>query len=129
MAAVLLWVRLIYARQRAQTDRERSFGDSLRGQIHRQLAQLEHGATMSRLAGLLGTVVLPIVWSFAFILVSWRIHRSFGDPWLSAPIVFMICWSILCVAGSLWWTRRVVQRKTLPRKRRLEELLREVDGH
>ena len=127
--AALLWVRLMYVRQRAQAVREQRFGDSLRDQIHRQVAQLDYGVSMSHLAGLLGTVLLPIVSSFAIILASWRIHnRSFTDPWLSIPIVFMIGWSILMVSGGLWWMRRVMQRKTLPRKRRLEALLAELDG-
>lgn len=127
--AAVLWVRMMYLRQRAQTLREQSFGDSLRDQISRQLAQLEFGAKISRLAGLLPIVVLPIVWSFTIVLTSWRINGgSFGDPWLSLPIVFMIGWSILMVGGSLWWLRRVMRRRMLPRKRQLEELLRAVDG-
>ena len=127
--AALLWVRLMYVRQRAQAVREKRFGDSLRDQINRQLAQLDSVATMSRLASLVCMLLLPIVSAFAIILASWRINgRSFSDPWLSLPIVFMICWSILCVGGTLWWTRRVLQRKTLPRKRRLEALLKELDG-
>lgn len=128
-AAALLWVRMTYVRQQAQEGREQRFGDTLRDQINRQLMQLEYAATMSRLAALLGNVLLPIVWSFATILASWRINNmSFRNPWLLLPIVFMICWSILMVSAGLWWARRVLQRKTLPRKRRLEELLREVDG-
>jgi hypothetical protein len=128
-AAALLWVRLMYVRQRAQAVREQRFGDSLRDQINRQLAQLDYAASMSRLTRLLGTVLLPIVWAFTMILASWRItDRSFSDPWLSLPIVFMICWSILMVGGTLWWARRVAQRKTLPRKRRLEALLNELDA-
>ena len=116
-------------RQRAQATREQRFGDSLRDQINRQLAQLDYGATMSRLASLLGILLLPIVWAFTTILASWRINnRSFSDPWLSLPIVFMICWSIICVGGTFWWAGRVVQRKTLPRKRRLEALLKELDA-
>jgi hypothetical protein len=84
---------------------------------------------MSRLARLLGILLLPIVSAFAMILASWRINgRSFSDVWLSVPIVFMICWSIICVGGTFWWARRLVQRKNLPRKRRLEALLKELDG-
>jgi hypothetical protein len=129
IAASLLWVRLVYVRGQAQAAREQRFGDSLRDQINRQLAQLECAASTSRVAGLLGFLLLPIVSAFTIILASWRINgRSFSDPWLSVPIVFMICWSILCVGGTLWWTRRVMQRKTLPRKRRLEALLKELDG-
>ena len=128
-AAALLWVRLMYLRQRTQAVREQRFGDSLRDQIHRQLAQLDYGTKFSRLASLLGILLLPIVWSFLTILASWRSNgRSFGDPQLSFPIVFMICWTILMVGGTLWWMRRVVQRKTLPRKRRLEALLKELDA-
>jgi hypothetical protein len=129
IAASLLWVRLTDVRGRAQAAREQRFGDSLRDQINRQLAQLDCAASMSRLASLLGFLILPIVSAFTIILASWRINgRSFSDPWLSVPVVFMICWGILCVGGTLWWVRRVMQRKTLPRKRRLEALLEELDG-
>ena len=128
-AAALLWVGMMRVRHRAQAVREQRFGDSLRDQINRQLAQLDYRATMSRLASLLGSLLLPIVVAFTTILARWRSDgRSFSDPWLSVPIVFMICWSILCVGGTFWWARRVVQRKTLPRKRRLEALLKELDG-
>jgi hypothetical protein len=128
-AAALLWVRLMYVRQREQTLREQRFGDSLRDQINRQLAQLDYVVTMSNLARLLGTLLLPIVWAFTIILASWRINdRSFSDPWLSLPIAFMICWTMLMVGGTLWWTRRLLRRKTLPRKRQLEALLKELDG-
>jgi hypothetical protein len=127
--AALLWARMMFVRRRAQTVREQRFGDSLRDQINRQLAQLDYGATMARLANLLGVLLLPIVCAFAMILASWRINgRSFNDVWLSVPIVFMICWSIICVGGTFWWVRRTVQRKSLPRKRRLEALLKELDG-
>ena len=128
-AAALLWVRLMSVRGRAQAAREQRFGDSLRDQINRQIAQLDCAASTSRVASLLGFLILPIVSAFTIILASWRINgRSFSDPWLSVPVVFMICWSIICVGGTLWWTRRVMQRKTLPRKRRLEALLKELEG-
>ena len=128
-AAALIWVRMMHLRYRAQILREQSFGDSLRDQINRQLAQLEPAMTTSKLAGLIGLVLLPIFWSFTKIVVSWRINgRSFTDPWLSLPIAFMFAWSILMVGGTLWWMRRTVQRKTLPRKRRLEELLHQING-
>jgi hypothetical protein len=128
-AAGLLWALLVYVRLRARAVREQRFGDSLRDQISRQLAQLDDAATFARLASLLGFLLLPIVVAFTIILASWRINgRSFSDVWLSVPIVFMICWSIICVGGTLWWTRRVVRRKTLPRKRRLEALLQELDA-
>ena len=128
-AAALGWALLIHVRQRAQVGRERHFGDSLRDQINRQLAQLEYGARLSHLANLMAFLLLPIVVAFAKIFATWRINgRSFSDVWLSFPIVFMIGWTIICVGATFWWARRMVQRKALPRKRRLEALLKELDG-
>ena len=128
-AAALLWAVLVFVTQRAQTAREQRFGDSLREQINRQLAQLDYGVRFARLASLVGFLLLPIVCAMAKILASWRIHgRSFSEVSMLVPVVFMICWSILCVGFSLWWTRRAVRRKMLPRKRRLEGLLKELEG-
>lgn len=128
-AAASGWGFLVSVRQRAQAGREQRFGDSLRDQINRQLAQLDSGAVSARLANLIALLLLPIVVAFATIFASWRINgRSFNDVWFLAPIVFMICWSVVCVGGTFWWARRVVKRKTLPRKRRLEELLKQLDG-
>ena len=108
--------------------REQHFGDSLRDQINRQLTQLDYLATL-RLANLIAFLLLPIVVAFAIILSGWRINgRSFNDVGLSLPIGLQIGWIIICVGGTVLWTRRVVRRKTLPRKRRLEALLEELDG-
>ena len=128
-AAALLFARKVYVRQRAQSVSEQRFGDSLRDQINRQLTQLDYTATITRLANLVAFLLLPIVVAFTIILASWRIHgRSFSDVGLSLPIGFQIVWTIICVGGILLWGRRVVRRKTLPRKRRLEALLKELDA-
>ena len=128
--AALGWAVVVHLRYRARVARERHFGESLRDQVNRQLAQLDDAATFARLANLIAFLLLPIVCAFAMTLASWRINgRSFSDVWLSFPIVFMICWSIICVGGTFLWARRVVRRKNLPRKRRLEALLKELDGH
>lgn len=127
-AAALLFARRVYVRQRAQVVSEQRFGDSLRDQINRQLAQLDDEARFARLANWASSL-LPIAVAFALILASWRIHgRSFSDVGLSLPIGFQIGWVIICLGGIFLWARRVVQRKTLPRKRRLEALLKELDG-
>ena len=127
--AALGWAVLVHLRYRARIARERHFGESLRDQVNRQLAQLDYWAAFARLANLIAFLLLPIVVAFSITLSSWRINgRSFSDVWLSFPIVFMIVWSIICVGGTFLWTRRVMQRKALPRKRRLEALLKELDG-
>lgn len=127
-AAALLWARAVYARQRAQAVREQEFGESLRDQINRQVAQLDYQAARAHLPNLLGTVLLPIVCALAIILAGWRINdRPFSDARLWRPIVFMVCWIAVTVGASFWWQNRSVQRKLLPRRRRLETLLKEFD--
>lgn len=131
-AAALLWAREVYVRHRAQAVREQRFGESLRDQVNRQLAQLDYRAARASLASLLGYVLMPIVCATAIILAGWRINdRPFSDArfWSpTGPIVVLIFWIALNVSASFWWQRRVVQRDLLPRKRRLETLLTELDG-
>jgi hypothetical protein len=127
-AAALLWAREVYARQRVQAVREQRFGETLRDQIDRQIAQLDYGLKRARLASLLGYTLLPMIGAIAIILSSWRINdRPFSDAKLWAPIAFMIFWYVINVGGSFWWSRRQVQRNVLPRKQRLEALLKELD--
>lgn len=128
-AAALLWARRVSVRHRAQAVREQSFGESLRDQVNRQIAQLDYRATRARLASLLAYALLPIVCATAIILASWRINdRPFSDTRLWRPIVFLVCWIAVTVGAHFWWENRSVQRDLLPRKRRLEALLAELDA-
>ena len=128
-AAALLWAREVYVRHRAQAVREQGFGESLRDQVNRQLAQIDYGAGRARLASLLGYALPPIVCAIAIVLSGWRINdRSFSDMGLWRPIGFTIVWIVINVSASFWWQRRSVQGDLLPRKRRLETLLTELDG-
>lgn len=129
VAAALFWALLVSARLRAQVVHEQRFGESLRDQVNRQIAQLDYRATRTRPASYLGYVLGPIVCAMAIILSSWRINdRPFNDSGLWRPIVFMIFWIGINVGWSLWWQRRSVRRHLWPRKRRLESLLKELDG-
>jgi hypothetical protein len=128
-AAALLWAREVYARHRSQAAREQRFGESLRDQVNRQLAQLDYQATRARLASLLGYVLMPTVCAIAIIFASWRINdRAFSDIRLWRPMVFMIFWTAINVSVSFWWQRRAVRQNLLPRRRRLESLLEELDA-
>ena len=74
-------------------------------------------------------MLLPIVCATAIILASWRINdRPFSDSRLWRPIVFLVCWIAITVGPHFWWENRSVQRDLLPRKRRLEALLTELDA-
>ena len=128
-AAAVFWARGLYLSHRAQAVREQRFGESLRDQINRQLAQLDYTATRVRLPTFLSNVLMPIVCAMAIILSGWRINdRSFSDIGLWRPIVIMIVWIAICIGASLWWQRRMVRRNLLPRKNRLETLLKDLDG-
>ena len=127
--AALLWVRWICVRQRAQVARERRFGESLRDQINRQIAQIDHGISVVGLANVLKATLLPMIGAMAVILSSWRVNdKAFNDAKLWFPVGFMVFWFVLNVSAASWWQRRALRRDLLPRKRRLEGLLRELEG-
>jgi hypothetical protein len=60
-------------------------------------------------------------------LATWRINdKAFSDDWpLLASLIFVCAYSS---AASVWQARRSAQRDLLPRKRRLEALLKQLDG-
>ena len=128
VAAALLWGGAMYVSHRAQALRERSFGESLRDQLNRRIAQLDYQATrVVRLASVLVTALPPLVCATAIILAGWRINNEpFRDQWV--PIVGGI---LVCAIGSVvgvWQQRRSMERDLLPRKARLEALLKELDA-
>jgi hypothetical protein len=60
-------------------------------------------------------------------LGGWRINNepfSTQWHWIVGGILFTSAVSV----GSVWLQRRRVKRELLPRKRRLEALLKELDG-
>ena len=52
-------------------------------------------------------------------------ERTLSDAFLA---VTMIVTCVGCVAAGIWEIRRQVQKDVLPRKRRLETLLEELDA-
>lgn len=132
-AAILLWPGFLRRSHRAQARREQSFGDSLRDQLSRQIAQLDYQAR--RIASPTHHLFnnLPaLAWSVAFFYAIVRINQKpFSDPWTDARIWVMFVGSHLLVAllvvVSIWIQRRWVQRELSPRQRRLEALLKELD--
>jgi hypothetical protein len=127
-AAALLWGGAMYVSHRAQALRERSFGESLRDQLNRHIAQLEYQATrVVRLASVLVTALPPLVCATAIILAGWRVNNEpFRTEWFWIVGAIVVC-AIGSVAG-VWEQRRRMERDLLPRKRRLEALLKELDA-
>ena len=128
VAAAHHWGGAMYVSHPAQALRERSIGESLRDQLDRRIAQLDYQATrVVRLASVLVTALPPLVCATAIILAGWRINNEpFRDQW--GPIVGGI---LVCAIGSVagvWQQRRSMERDLLPRKARLEALLKELDA-
>jgi hypothetical protein len=127
-AAALLWGGAMYVSHRAQALRERSFGESLRDQLNRRIAQLDYQATrVVRVASVLVTALTPLVCATAIILAGWRINNEpFSSEW-----AWIVGGIFVCAMGSVagvWVQRRSMERDLLPRKRRLEALLKELDA-
>jgi hypothetical protein len=124
-AAALLAGGAMYVGHRASAWREQRFGESLRDQLNRSIAQLEVRAAIAR-----ETLVSVLLWGIcpiAVLLLIYRINdKSISDDgYMLVTLTFILVWS---VASSVWWYRRRLQRDVLPRKRRLEALLKELDA-
>lgn len=124
----LLWGGAMYVSHRAQALREQRFSESLRDQLRRRIAQLDYEARRAvRLASVIVTQLPPLVCATAFLLATWRINeKSFSDDgYLLISMIFVCIYS--CTTG-LWQARRSVERDLIPRKRRLEAMLQELDA-
>ncbi|HEY9464672.1 MAG TPA: hypothetical protein VIR54_16375, partial [Vicinamibacterales bacterium] len=107
--------------------REQSFGESLRDQLNRSIAQLDYQATTLHRTLMLVIVLMGGICPIALLLALSRLNeKSFSDDG------YMIVWlSLMCVVGvatGVWELRRQARDVVLPHKRRLEALLKELDA-
>jgi hypothetical protein len=126
-AAALLAGAAMYVTHKGQTRREQRFGESLRDQLNRRIAQLDDAATRARKTGVLVVVLMGGICPTAILILGTRVNgKSISDDgYLIVTMIFVCVWS---VATGVWESRRSVQKDILPRKRRLEVLLKELDG-
>lgn len=131
-ATVLLWPEFLRRSHQAQARREQRFGESLREQLERHLAQLDYNA--KRVASPMHHVFtnLPaIVWSVAFFFAIVRLNQKPGsEVWTDARIWAVFGGSLVLATAlvviSIRQQRRWIQHELTPHKRRLETLLREI---
>ena len=124
-AAALLAGVAMYVGHRAQARREQRFGESLRDQLNRRIAQFDDRATMARAT--LVSVLLGGVGGIAILLLGYRVNQKpFSDDGYLLFSTMLTC-VVLPVAAGVWGIRRQA-REALPRKRRLEALLKELDA-
>ncbi|HEU4619268.1 MAG TPA: hypothetical protein VFV10_14610 [Gammaproteobacteria bacterium] len=127
-AFALLWAGAMYVSYRAQALRERRYGESLRDQLGRRIAQLDFEATRAvRLASVLVVQLPPLVCATAFLLASWRINdKSYSeDGFLLVSLILVCAYSF---GTGVWLSRRSAEQDLVPRKRRLEAMLNELDA-
>jgi hypothetical protein len=123
----LISVRAMYVNHRAQSRREQSFGESLRDQLRRSIAQLDHEVTNARRTSVLVIVLMGGIAPAAILLLGWRVNdKSISDDGYMLVTMIILC--VWAVASGVWELRRSVQRDILPRKQRLEALLKELDA-
>ena len=133
-AAALFWSRAMQVRHRAQMRREQSFGESLRDQLNRHIAQLDYYARRANsLAFHLVNNLPAMFWSVALFFAILRINeKPFSDAWTDPRVwvvfVGMVLFCVISMVATVWVARRVVKRDLLPHKYRLEALLKELDG-
>jgi hypothetical protein len=126
-ADLILW-RRIYVDSRAQARHLQGFGESLRDQLNRQLVLIDPFVTFSWANRRnVAYLVLSFGLSAALGFSAARFNdKPYHEVW---PVVQgAILYSLIAFGVVGWWLRRLVRRRLLPRKRRLEALLKEIDG-
>ena len=126
-AAALVSMRSIYTTHREQVIREQSFGESLRDQLKRRIAQLDDQATTAFRTSVLVTVLMGGICPTAILIGGWRINQKSisDDGYMLISLIVLTVWS---AATGVWVLRHDVHQKMLPRKRELETLLKEIEG-
>lgn len=127
-AAALLMAVVLYMTRRTQARREQRFGDSLRDQLGRRIAQIDDAITTR--GRLVTTFLLAMcLGGVAITVAGARVNMDPGDTFDAWPrILRLILVFAVMIVFSAWATRREGARYLSPRKRRLESLLKELDA-
>lgn len=125
-AAALIAGGAMYVNHRRQTRREQRFGESLRDQLNRGIAQLDDAATRARVTSVLVLVLMGGICPTVILILVYRVNQKLisDDGYMIVTLILLCVWS---VASSVRELRRSVHRDILPRRRRLEELLKELE--
>ena len=118
----------LYKSRRAQMLREQRFGDSLRDQLGRQIAQLDYQATRAIwLGGAIVSAGFAGATSIAF--AANRVNMEPNEPFADwGRVVRIILMGAFVAVLAIRAARRRAKQDVLPRKRRLETLLKEFDA-
>ena len=117
----------LHRTRRAQALREQRFGESLRDQLGRRIAQLDDQATRAVRVPCVQLIAI-LVGGMAMFLAGIRVNLEPNEAFGWVRIVRLILVIAFMWAASVWAQRRSVKRDVLPRKRRLKALLKELDA-
>jgi Flp pilus assembly protein TadB len=124
--AALLAGSAMYVSRKRQARREQRFGESLRDQLDRRIAQLDDQATRARLTNELVLVTMGGICPTAILFLGFRVNgKSISDDGYILVTLIIAC--VWMVASGVWELRRQA-REVLPRKHRLEAVLKELDA-
>jgi peptidoglycan/LPS O-acetylase OafA/YrhL len=123
-AAAIILAGAMYVTHRAQAAREQGFGDSLRDQLRRRIAQRDEEATGERRRAWI-IVAAALICGTAISIAAKRVNDvPYSEiAWSPFPIVVIF---VFALSLSVWTPRR--SRENLARKEQLEALLKELDG-
>lgn len=126
VAAALIAAGAMYVNHKRQARREQHFGESLRDQLDRRLAQLDEAAKSARVTSGLVLVLMGGICPTVILILGHRVNQKLisDDGYMLITLILICVWS---VASSVWELRRSVQQDILPRMRRLEALLKELE--
>jgi hypothetical protein len=122
VAAALFAGGIMYASHRAQVRREQGFGNSLRDQINRRIAQVD-GVVAGARRRAVSFVLMGAICPLAILHFGMRInHKSLSDVSV-VPVALVV----LCFVSGARSLRRSVHQAAA-RKLHLKDLLAELDG-
>ena len=125
-AALILW-GMIYVGYRAQTRRVQGFGESLRDQVNRQMVLIDSWMSFSWNRKNVTIAVLGFGVAAALNFLGARINdKPYEEAWRA--VGGSILYSLIGFGIVGWSLRRWVRLDLAPRRRRLEALLKELDG-
>ena len=122
-----LWVGAFLLSRRRQARRERSFGNSLREEVGRNLSLVEYQLSRhgDRRSAMLWTAP-AMVGSALLVWLMVEINHDPGESrWDSAWMIILLVWMGVFVPYT---SSRAVRKKLEPRRQRLRELLTRLDA-